>query len=70
MKIRNRETDLKNLEFIFINLFIEETKHIFTDPAFQSTLLKISRSERLLRPLTFEMQRFKRYGSQKNLRIK
>lgn len=31
---RNREEVMKELEYTYINLFIEETRHLFSDPTF------------------------------------
>jgi len=39
-----RQRRLKELEFTYINLFIEETRLVFNDPGFKSQVLKASKS--------------------------
>jgi len=39
-----RQRRLKELEFTYINLFIEETRIVFNDPEFKSQVLKASKS--------------------------
>ena len=41
IKSRNKEVISKELEYTYINLFIEETKLIFNDSKFQKKILKV-----------------------------
>lgn len=59
----------KELEYMYIDLFIEETKMIFEDPLFQKKVMKLSKSQKNLKDVLFNMKKFKRYSSYKNLAV-
>ena len=60
----------KELEYTYINLFIEETKMIFEDPLFQRQVIKVSKSTPNLGFMLRDLGTFKRFASEKNLNVK